>query len=388
MKNLLMLLWSDKTAARNFLFGFCQSARRHKTWVLDIRSPTELDNPVIAQRVRDGFYDGIVTDEGGFLAHRWIADVAKPALVLYATYDPALRKAGDNLIYVQHNNILTGQFVADYLMGLGSFASYAYVPMFPPEPWSTERGRGFQEKVERRHQTFRLHDGVLPLAQFLKALPKPAAVMAACDRGALNVTDACRSIGLKVPGKVAVIGVDNHEIICEFSRPSITSLIHDPESELGRKAGEAMSSLLRGWRSSTPGCVEFNNIKVIERESCAHLPQSTYLAHAAMRFIEKNARRAIKVGDVVAYLGVSRRLADQQFSLVHGESILTAITRCRLLEVEKRLLLSRLSITKIARLCEFHDLTYLGKLFRAKYGVSMREYRMSKTSKSLLCRSC
>ena len=384
MKKLLILLWSDKANVRNFLFGFCQSARHHKAWSLDIRSSSDLDNPVIAQRIRDGFYDGIITDEGVFLAHTWLADIVKPALVLYATYNPVQRKAGDNLIYVQHNNGITGRHIANYLMGLGTFSSYAYVPIFPSEPWSVARGRGFQEAIEERHQNFCLHDESIPLAQFLRSLPKPAAVMAACDRVALNVTDACRSSGLAVPGKVAVISVDNDETICEFSRPSLTSVIHDPQSELGRKAGEAMHSLLNGWRSKKPGCVEYNNIKVIERESCAHLPQSTYLAHSAMHFIEKNAQRALKVGDVVAHLGVSRRLADQQFKLVHGETMLTAITRLRLVEVEKRLLLSRLPITKIANLCGFDDLAYLGKLFRRRYGVSMREYRKEKNTKTTL----
>lgn len=57
--------------------------------------------------------------------------------------------------------------------------------------------------------------------------------------------------------------------------------------------------------------------------------------------------------------------------------ILAAITRCRLEEVTKHLLLSRLPIVKIASLCNFNDLAYLGRLFRKRYGMTMREYRTS-----------
>ena len=41
---------------------------------------------------------------------------------------------------------------------------------------------------------------------------------------------------------IAVQGMDNDEIICEFAHPSLTSIIHDQVSELSRKAGEAKNS--------------------------------------------------------------------------------------------------------------------------------------------------
>ena len=375
MKRILMLLWSNKASVRNFLFGFCEYARQRKNWILDLRQEADLDNPVINGRVRGGFYDGILANEHAFLSHPELANVEKTALVLYATYNPEQRKAGDNLVYVQHNNIVTGQFAAEYLSRLGAFASYAYVPTFPQEPWSDERGRGFAEWFAGRRMGCHVHHEPELLANFLRSLPKPAAVMAACDRVALGVLEACREAKLDVPGKVAVVSVDNDEIICEFARPSLTSIIHHPISELGRKAGEAMNLLLRGRRSAKPGLVEFNRLKVVERESCAQLPQATHAARSAMEFIQKNARSAMKVNDVVAHIGVSRRLADRQFRQTYGESILEAITRCRLEEVARHILLSRLPIVKIASLCNFGDISYLGRLFRRRYGMTMREYR-------------
>ena len=377
MKNILLLLWSNKASARNFLFGFCKYARTRKDWVLDLRQEADLNHPLIMKHIRDGAYDGIVTKESAFLAHPELADIEGTALVLNATYNPSVRKAGDNLVYVQHDNRITGLFAAAYLTKLGAFASYAYVPTFPSEPWSEERGRGFADFIAKHGMAFRVHDGTKPMSDFLRELPKPAAIFAACDRVALGVLELCRSLKIDVPGKIAVLGVDNDEIICEFARPSLTTIIHHPESRLGEKAGEAMNALLRGRKFTKPGLVEFNQVKVIERESCAHLPQATHIAHAAMEFIAKNARHALKVGDVIEHLGVSRRLADRQFSETHGESILEAITRLRLEEIAKRLLISKLPVVKVAALCEFNDLAYLGKIFRKRFGCTMTEWRSS-----------
>ena len=375
MKKILLLLWSHAESTRSFLFGFCNYARKRRNWILDLRQEIDLENHAVMGRILAGCYDGIVAKEGAFCRHPELASVEKTALVLYATYDPSVRKNGDNLVYVQHNNMVIGRFAADYLATLGAFAAYAYVPAFPSEPWSAERGLGFYGELERRGLACHVHREGESLSGFLRRLPKPLAVMAACDRVALEVLETCRSVRLAVPGKVAVLGVDDDELICEYAQPSLTTLVHNPRSCLGGKAGEAMNALLRGRRFPKPGLVEFNQLKVVERESCAHLPQATHIAYAAMDYIRKNARHAIKVADVVAHLGVSRRLADRQFGQTNGESILHAITRCRLEEVAKHLVMSRLSVSKVASMCEFSDLAYLGKLFRRMYGVSMREYR-------------
>ena len=67
---------------------------------------------------------------------------------------------------------------------------------------------------------------------------------------------------------------------------------------------------------------------------------------------------------------------------IFDKSILEAIVECRLKEVERRLRTSRLPISKIAALCGFDDLSYLGRIFRKRYGVTMSDYRTS----SFACR--
>ena len=40
---------------------------------------------------------------------------------------------------------------------------------------------------------------------------------------------------------IAVQGMDNDELICEFAHPSLTSIIHDQVSELSSKPREGVS---------------------------------------------------------------------------------------------------------------------------------------------------
>ena len=376
MKKILLAIWSDKSSARDVIYGFLKYARGKADWEIDIRQEDDLGHPSLVRRIKDGEYDGIVLKERVSLANPWLFDVERTALVLNATHDPSRRKRGGNLAYVQCDDRALGAFAARYLLRLGAFASYAYVPTWPTNSWSEARKGGFCDALSKqRIQCAVLPDGE-PLATFLRGLRKPAAVFAACDRVALAILETCRTLGLDVPGKVAVIGVDNDELICEFARPSLTTIIQKDPSKIGEMAGEAMSGLLKRRKPrDRPDVLVHNDLSVVERESCANLPQATHVAYEAMEFIAKHSGEAIKVGDVVRHLKVSRRLADRQFRLVHGESILEAITRIRLENVAKRLVVSRLPVTKIAALCGFTDVAYLGKLFRRRFGMSMRQFK-------------
>ena len=115
--------------------------------------------------------------------------------------------------------------------------------------------------------------------------------------------------------------------------------------------------------------------KIIQRESTAQLTPASHLILSALEFIQKNATRNIRVDDIVRHLKVSRRLADLRFREFQGESILETITRIRLEEVAKRLLTTQIPASTIAKTCGFEDVSYLGKLFRRKYGETLQRWR-------------
>jgi LacI family transcriptional regulator len=59
---------------------------------------------------------------------------------------------------------------------------------------------------------------------WIRSLPVPVAVFTANDRLASYVLDACRQCDLRVPEDVAVLGVDNDVVLCEFNNPPISSI--------------------------------------------------------------------------------------------------------------------------------------------------------------------
>ena len=91
------------------------------------------------------------------------------------------------------------------------------------------------------------------LRDWLTALPKPAAVMASWDTRATQVLAMCKDAQIKIPSQVAVLGVDNDELLDESCVPPLTSILPDHE-KLGYAAARALERLMagRGPKDSKP----------------------------------------------------------------------------------------------------------------------------------------
>ena len=81
--------------------------------------------------------------------------------------------------------------------------------------------------------------------------------------------------------------------------------------------------------------------------------------------------------DVAQELHVSRRLLSLRFAELQGISVHDAIVRQRLSEVKHLLKNTRLPIMKITGRCGFGNVNYLKRLFKDRFGMTMREWRMS-----------
>jgi len=57
------------------------------------------------------------------------------------------------------------------------------------------------------------------MVNWLVSLPKPVGIMACNDDRSQHVSDACQAANISVPNNVAIIGVDNDEMICCLANP-------------------------------------------------------------------------------------------------------------------------------------------------------------------------
>jgi LacI family transcriptional regulator len=76
-------------------------------------------------------------------------------------------------------------------------------------------------------------------------LPKPVALFPSHDVRGRQILDACLFAGIKIPYHVAVLSVDNDELICEATEPTMSSIVIDTESG-SYAVAEMLDGLMRG----------------------------------------------------------------------------------------------------------------------------------------------
>ena len=294
-----------------------------------------------------------------------------------------------NCLSVLMDNHEIGRLAAEHFKSLGRFASYAFIPAPPKIPWSLERKAAFFENADKRSNFFEFPESEFEmvnmtgeagiqvrteeLVDFLKSLPRPAAVFAANDLLAVQVVKACQVAHIKVPTSLAVIGCDNDELLCMGEKPALTSILPGFE-KAGFAAARALDSLIRGKR---PGAHELRipGAALVPRASTTTLPPAVAVVNAAMDYIRKHATEGISTSDVIEQLHISRSLLDLRFRQLRNESVMDAILGIRLAAVRDRIEKTDRKFLTIGAECGFRNPDYLKRLFRKRFGMSMRTWR-------------
>jgi LacI family transcriptional regulator len=282
-----------------------------------------------------------------------------------------------------------GRLAAQTLRPLGA-TSYAFVPGFPPDEWSSRRGDAFLAVLRdfgaepwaftplcRDRESGHLDAECSRLAEWLASLPRPVAVFAANDAVATFVYTACRRARLTIPDDVYVLGVDNDETVCAWSRPTLSSILVDFES-CGRQAAELLDSLLLGRRGSAGRRLTFKPLSVVHRASTRpRIPQANVRLARALDIVDRDACHGLTVSGLARTLAISRRSLELLF-LPLGETPAHCLAEARLRSVRDRLLSTSLPITRIAADCGFPSVVYLAGLFKRRYGCTMSAFRKRK----------
>ena len=255
-------------------------------------------------------------------------------------------------------------------------AELAFVPDAGGESWSQARQRTFahlMHKAKRTPHIFKATDSAA-LGDFLAALPKPTGVLAANDLTALRVVEVCAERGLNVPNEIAVLGIDNDEFICGHARPPIATV--EPNfTGAGYLAARALQLRMEGATTPRELIVKESVNTLVPRASALVVRGGTRLVADALAFIRENAC-TINVADVARHLGVSRTGLDTAFrNHARGKSVAEEIREVRFARVLEMLANPIWQIGPIANKCGWKSETHLMSAFRARYGVSMREWR-------------
>ena len=344
-------------------------------------------------------YDGIIIGQMMLELEEALGRVGRPT-VLIDPLDEALRPGSRfaRLSCTRDDSAQVGKAGAEYFLARG-FTRFAYVGDALNRNWSVRRGESFSSRLAEAGCTCAVYparrrpaagaDDDHVLAEWLLELPKPAALLAAMDTRACQVIELCETCGIRVPQDLSVLGIDNDELICNGSVPTLSSIRRETE-HCGFMAAGMLDRLMR--RATRKREVFLYGVKeIITRDSTRTCSLSDDpVAKKAREFIRVNACVGIGIPDIIKHLNVSRRLAEIRFQTAYSHSLLDEIQNVRLERVERLLRETDLPLTEVCTRCGYSTDVHLRRLFKARYGCPMHDYRKahSKEDQEGCVRNC
>ena len=285
---------------------------------------------------------------------------------------------------------LTGTMAAEYFLskGYANFGFFGYNGVC----WSDERCVAFRSRIEKsmpEGENFYMYDGQnidnmwyydqSELTSWLNGLPKPIAIMACDDNQGNILLQACELCGINVPFDVAIMGVDNDEILCNMSSPSMSTI--NVDIERGGAAAAAMAERMVKDPTYMGEDIVLQPLSVVERLSSSLFVTNDKEVLMALRYIHANIDSKIYVSDILKCVPISRRLLENRFKKMTGMTIYNYISAKRIDRFAQLLLSSNDSISDIAAKLDECDTKSISRRFKELKGCTPSEYRRKKLHK-------
>ena len=379
----IVLLLSAFKTHRDALKGIIHYARLHAPWEFHIIEGREAEQSTLDIKTWNA--DGLIAYANNNDYCKTILQANIPCIVIDPWDHRQAKFPPDQYNIVRCDSFAVGKAAADFFLRQ-KYKHYGYVSEAKNVQWSQERENGFASQIHAAGFECHIYENHSPreqndwgveqkqLKQWLLDLPKPIALFAAMDVRGRQVIEVCRHANLSVPYEVAVLGVDNDELLCESTNPPLSSLMMSFE-EACFEGAALLDRLMKGKENSPPTLIHYGPREVIARRSTNPKIISDKLVIDALEFIEVNACVPISVSDVVKHLGVSRRSAEMRFYKEQRHTILDQINRIRLEKVMTFLKETNLSIAEISKIAGYNNENYLANVFRKHLHMSMTDFR-------------
>ncbi len=374
-----LLIEEAREIGRSLLRGIAQYSSTHGPWIFYREAPfyEKLSHEDRLWRIKEWRPDGIIMREQGRL-------------------DPSLLELDIPVIYSSHRygpapgipNILgddrqIGTMAAHYLLekGFRHFGFCGFKNMW----WSEDRGRFFAEQISARgfkSMAYPTHSTQQPslwfeetdrMVEWIKTLPKPCAIFACTDDRCRQLSEACTRSKVKVPEEIALLGVDNDELICNFASPPLSSIMLN-----AKKTGyDAATVLHRMMEGETVGeiTIPLPAPRVVTRQSTDIMAIDDPVVARALSHIHAHYRKGVGVVDIAKAAGVSRRVLELHFRKSMDRSVYEEVLRLRMNQACILLMETNLSVAQIAESLNYDEIKYFSRGFSKVIGISPLAYR-------------
>lgn len=238
----------------------------------------------------------------------------------------------------------------------------------PPVAWSVA-------DVARRES---LHPSGSPeLAAWIRSLPPRTAILACNDVCAQQLIQMAVRIGRSIPEDLAVMGVDDDQLICELSTPRLTSIRPDTHT-LGYTAAHWLHQLMQGKELSYRQLF-VAPLQVTERTSTDTIASDDPILVKALRFIRDHAHERIDPILVTQHVGLARSSVETRFRRVIGRTIKAEITRARINRAAVLLRETSMNIEEVAHTCGFATSSHFLRIFKQERSITPGAFRSHAT---------
>lgn len=373
-RQVALLIETSNAYARGLLQGVVHYIREHEPWSFYLMEQGRGDDPPAWLERWDG--DGIIAR---IETPRIAAAVVRAGV---PTVDVSAARLVPALPWVETDDEQIARLAAGHLLERG-FKSFGFCGDVRFK-WSEWREKFFADAVRAAGYEARAYresgDGAGDVAAqaralraWVESLPKPVGIMAAYDIRGQQVLDACRSAGLAVPSEVAVIGVDNDELLCDLASPPLSSVIPNAH-RTGYEAAALLERMMAGKR--VPAAAHLIAPRgVAARQSTDVLAVDDREVARAVQFIREHACEGINVGEVLRAVPLSRRVLEQRFQRLLGRTPREEILNVRLARVRQLLGETDLPLYLIAERTGFEHVEYLSVVFKRETGMTPRAFR-------------
>jgi LacI family transcriptional regulator len=358
------------------LQGIKSFAERQGNWAFTF-SPEEYGSSIAALKrwPGHGIFATVTTEREARLARNMHVPVVN--------LSGALRKPGLPRVMVDQEAM--GRMAADHLLGRG-FRHFGYFGV--RRLWSAQqRKHGFLRRVKEAggdcavletasspRSLRSAQDWLAPLDRWMRSLPLPVGIMASIDLRATMLIDSCDRLKLRVPADVAVIGVDNNEVICELCRVPLSSVSRS-DLEVGYQAAALLGRLMMHKPRPTSEILIAPD-RIVQRRSTEIVAVGNPVIGAAARYVREHVAEPFGIERLVRAVNRSRRWLTQHFRSCLSCTPYQYICIVRVEQAKKLLAAGeKLPLFEIARRCGFSETRNLRHVFQRLTGTTPAAYR-------------